>query len=141
MSEHQQTLDMLARILDAVERTNEAVTRLAEAIAGARAKLEADKAIGKAQAVAVEPPKTEAPKAQPVKAPPPKAETPKAEAPAATYQDAANAVTRLAKAKGREAAVAVLQRFGATKLPDVPETRWGEVVAACEQALAAEEIV
>lgn len=54
----------------------------------------------------------------------------------ATYQDAAAAVTKLSRAKGREAAVAVLQQFEAAKLPDVKPEQFAAVIAACEKAMA-----
>ena len=55
-----------------------------------------------------------------------------AEAP--TYQATADAVTKLAKAKGRDAAVAVLTKFGAAKLPDVKPEQFAAIIAACEKA-------
>jgi len=51
-----------------------------------------------------------------------------------TYQQAAKAVTALAAAKGRPAAVAVLEQFGVAKLPDVKPEQYEAVVAACEAA-------
>jgi hypothetical protein len=53
---------------------------------------------------------------------------------APTYQDTADAVTKLARAKGRDAAVAVLAKFGAAKLPDVQPAQFAAVIAACEEA-------
>jgi hypothetical protein len=53
---------------------------------------------------------------------------------APTYQDTADAVTKLARAKGRDAAVAVLARFGAAKLPEVKPEQFAAVIAACEEA-------
>lgn len=58
---------------------------------------------------------------------------------AATYSDAAAAVTALAKAKGRDAAVAVLKDFGAAKLPDIKPEDFAAVIAACEKAATAEQ--
>lgn len=58
-------------------------------------------------------------------------------APALTYQDAATAVTNLAKAKGRDTAVAVLGKFGAAKLPDVKPEQFADVVKACKEAAEA----
>ena len=55
-----------------------------------------------------------------------------AEAP--TYQATADAVTKLARTKGRETAVAVLTKFGAAKLPDVKPEQFADVIAACEAA-------
>lgn len=53
---------------------------------------------------------------------------------APTYQDTANAVTKLARTKGRDAAVALLSKFGAGKLPDVMPEQFAAVIAACEEA-------
>ena len=44
----------------------------------------------------------------------------------------ADAVTKLAREKGREAAVAVLTKFGAAKLPDVKPEHFAAVIAECE---------
>jgi len=52
-----------------------------------------------------------------------------------TYQDTAAAITKLARAKGRDAAVAVLSNLGAAKLPDVKPAQYADVIAACNQAL------
>jgi hypothetical protein len=82
--------------------------------------------------------KTETPKAEAAE---PSAATPEqkaepAAAEAATYQDAASAITKLSRAKGRDAAVAVLQQFGAAKLPDVKPEQFADVIAAAEEAMA-----
>ena len=53
---------------------------------------------------------------------------------APTFQDTADAVTKLARPKGRDAAVAVLSKFGAGKLPDVKPEQFAAVIAACEEA-------
>ena len=53
---------------------------------------------------------------------------------APTYQATADAVTKLARTKGREVAVAVLTKFGAAKLPDVKPEQFAAVIAACEEA-------
>lgn len=76
------------------------------------------------------------PKAAPSKASATPAEAP-ADAPAVDYDSAARAITNLAKAQGRDAAVAVLARFGASRLPDVAAEHFAAVIDACEQALAA----
>ena len=54
--------------------------------------------------------------------------------PAATpnYQATADAVTKLAREKGRDAAIAVLTKFGASKLPDVKPEQFAAVIAECE---------
>ena len=53
---------------------------------------------------------------------------------APTYQATADAVTKLARTKGRNAAVAVLNEFGAAKLPDVKPEQFAAIIAACEKA-------
>lgn len=55
--------------------------------------------------------------------------------PAVTYKEAAEAVTKLSRTKGRDAAIAVLKSFGADKLPDVKPEDFAAVVAACQAAL------
>ena len=50
-------------------------------------------------------------------------------------QATADAVTKLARTKGRDAAVAVLNEFGAAKLPDVKPEQFAAIIAACEKAL------
>lgn len=51
---------------------------------------------------------------------------------APTYQATADAVTKLAREKGRDAAIAVLIKFGASKLPDVKPEQFAAVIAECE---------
>lgn len=53
---------------------------------------------------------------------------------APTYQATADAVTKLARTKGRDAAVAVLNEFDAAKLPDVKPEQFAAIIAACEKA-------
>ena len=48
---------------------------------------------------------------------------------APTYQDAAAAVTKLSKASGRDAAVALLAEFGAAKLPEVKPEDFAALIA------------
>lgn len=52
-----------------------------------------------------------------------------------TYEDAKAAVTNVVKAKGREAGLAVLAKFGAESLLAVPADQWAAVIAACGEAL------
>lgn len=47
-----------------------------------------------------------------------------------TYADAAAAVTALINSNGRDAALALLKRFGATNLKGVDPARYGELIAA-----------
>lgn len=65
-------------------------------------------------------------------APEQKAES--SEAKPATYDDAAKAITGLAKAKGRDAAMAVLAQFSAAKLPDVKPEDFAAVITAATEA-------
>jgi hypothetical protein len=51
------------------------------------------------------------------------------------YKTTAEAVTKLSRAKGRDAAVAVLKSFGADKLPDVKPEQFADVIAACQAAM------
>jgi hypothetical protein len=82
------------------------------------------------QLIQEDPPKTKkAKKEEPAPAPEP--ETPKA----VTYAEAASAVTKLVKEKGREAAKALLAGFNATNLKEIPEARFADVIAAAENAL------
>lgn len=55
---------------------------------------------------------------------------------APTYQAAASAMTKLARTKGREAAVAVLKQFGVSKLPEVKPEDFAAFISACEEAEA-----
>lgn len=80
-------------------------------------------------------PVVEAPKAtetQPTEASAPTESTATEVAQEVTYKEAADAVTKLARTKGREAAVAVLTKFGAAKLPDVKPEHFAAVIAECE---------
>lgn len=82
-----------------------------------------------------------APKAEPTKAkaeqPTPAAE-PHAEQPVATYEQVKTAILEVSRAKGRDAAVALLAQFGAARDPelqDKPET-FGPFVAAAKALLS-----
>ena len=57
------------------------------------------------------------------------------EAAAPTYQDAAGAITKLSRTKGRDAAVALLYRFKASKLPDVQPDQFAEIIEAANAAM------
>lgn len=56
-----------------------------------------------------------------------------------SYQDAAKAITDLARAKGRTAAEEVLKRFGAEKLPQVKAEDFAAVIAACSTTQESEQ--
>lgn len=75
------------------------------------------------------------PAVEPVADPAPTQPTAEAVAdPAPSYKDVAASVTKLAREKGRDAALAVLTKFGAAKLPDVKPDCFAAVIAACEEA-------
>jgi len=57
------------------------------------------------------------------------------EAKAPTYQATADAITKLARTKGRDAAIAVLTKFGASKLPDIQPNDFQKVIDACAEAM------
>lgn len=76
----------------------------------------------------------EAPANEPPETKPAKKEKPAAKA-EATYDDAKKAILDLSSDKGREAAVAVLAKFGAGKLPEVDESKYAEVVAEAQAAM------
>lgn len=58
-----------------------------------------------------------------------------ADTPVVDYKQAAEAVTKLSRTKGRDAAVAVLKEFKADKLPDVKPEDFAAVVKACADAM------
>lgn len=89
-----------------------------------------------AAAVTAAPEKTADASSQPVEsaAPAPQAST-AADTPVVTYKEAAEAVTKLSRTKGRDAAIAVLKSFGADKLPDVKTEDFAAVVQACTDAM------
>lgn len=60
-----------------------------------------------------------------------------ADAPAVTYQETANAITSLAKAKGRAAAMEVLASFGLAKLPDAQPEQFADIIIAAAQKAGA----
>lgn len=51
-----------------------------------------------------------------------------------TYDEAASAVTTLARTKGRDVAIEVLGKFGIVKLPDAKSEQYAEIIAACTEA-------
>lgn len=51
------------------------------------------------------------------------------------YDDAAKAVTRLSKTKGRDAAIALLGSFGWASLKEAKPEQYAEVIAAAEKAM------
>lgn len=59
---------------------------------------------------------------------------------AATYDDAKELVKEVAKTKGRDAAVGLLQRFGVSKLPDLKPDQYGALVEHAKEVLAGAEV-
>lgn len=59
-----------------------------------------------------------------------------ADAPAIAIADVNAAIIALAKAKGRDAAVAVLGTFGVAKAPELKVDQYADVVAATKKAMA-----
>lgn len=63
-------------------------------------------------------------------------EQPAGDAPAIAIADVNAAIIGLAKAKGRDAAVAVLKEFGVAKAPELKADQYAAVVAAAKKAMA-----
>lgn len=57
--------------------------------------------------------------------------------PEVTYQDAAAAITQLSKVKGRDAAIALLKKFGVNKLPELNAEYFAAVVADAKAQVGA----
>lgn len=55
--------------------------------------------------------------------------------PACTADDARKALMKVAAAKGKDAAAAVLKQFSAAKVTELAPQHWPEFIAACEGAL------
>lgn len=128
---------LLADLLQEQRDTRAAIASLAEALAGVRATTATTAVIAAAKA---------SPAARLVTATAPAAAVPTPSAPAAitvestagapSYQDAAVAITNLSKTKGREVAVALLNRFDAAKLPEVKPEQFADLIAAVALELA-----
>jgi len=84
----------------------------------------------------VAPPAAAPPAAAPPAAAPPAAAPPAAAPPAAaaaiTKDACVQAITKLATAHGRQAAVDVLSQFNASNLNDVSEGHWPALIEACD---------
>ena len=72
------------------------------------------------------------PKAEPVPEPAPEPEAPPADK--ITSTQVAQALVALMKDKGRDAGVAVLQQFGASKVPEIKAKDYPKVLAAIKAA-------
>jgi len=133
--------DLLAELLAEQRRNTEAIIGLAEALAGIRAK--AATTVKAAKEQAPEPEQTPAPKPA---AAAPTAPAPAPSAPAATtvvspsepaiaVAEVNAAIIGLAKARGRDTAVAVLQQFGVVKVPELKPEQYADVIAAAQKAM------
>lgn len=111
--------------------------RLAAAAAPTPAKRATIKAAPAAASVAAASPTTEAaPTPQPAAAPTP-APAAAANLAAPTIEQARKLVIELGQKKGRDAVMALLTKFGASKLPEVPPHQYAAVIADATTALAA----
>ena len=138
---------LLADLLQEQRDTREAITSLAEAIAGIRAKTVATPIPATTDAVKAKPaPKSAAPVAAPVTAAP----TAEAPVPSAavvqtaesaseppSYQTVATVITQLSKLKTRNFAMELLQTFGVNKLPEAKPDQYAAILAAASQAVLA----
>ena len=138
---------LLADLLQEQRDTREAITSLAEAIAGIRAKTVAAPIPATTDAVKAKP----APKpAAPVGAPATAAPTAEAPVPSAavvqtaesaseppSYQTVATVITQLSKLKTRNFAMELLQTFGVNKLPEAKPDQYAAILAAASQAVLA----
>lgn len=52
-----------------------------------------------------------------------------------TYKEVSDAIVGLANAKGRGAAIAILEQFGIAKLPEAKADQYAAIISACEEAL------
>ena len=81
-----------------------------------------------------------APKAEPALQPEPEPTPEPAsfpDTPSYSYMDAAAAITKLSRTKGRDAAVALLYKFKASKLPEVQPDDYAEIIEAANAAMGA----
>lgn len=118
--------DLIAAISKGIPTTAEQV---AAVVTEAKAEAKAEK---KTKAEKVDKAETEAPKSDeaPAATQEPKDEpAAAADEPVYTYQDAANAITAVSKAKGRDAAVALLAAFGAKNLKEVKPEDYAALIA------------
>lgn len=133
MSEHEQMMNMMADLIQATAANGEAITRLAEALAGIRSKTvaaqaETEKVIAKAKTEPAAP-------ANPPAAPPPAALPVQA---ALDYKaDVAPTMAKLLATKGAPAVVALLATFGVKKGVDLPADKLADALAAATSALGA----
>ena len=123
--------DLIKAISNGIPTTAQQVAAVVEEAAEVKAEAPA-KTEKKAKAE-----KAKTPKVEQAATPEPKEEAAPAadDEPDATYQDAAAAITALSKTKGRDAAVALLKKFGASKLPEVKPEDFAAIVAEAKAAM------
>lgn len=124
-------MSLEASIQENTAAIRELIATLAKGITPTANQVAAVVSEGKAQKVA--------PKAEPVVESTPPASEPESFPGATeyTYQDAAAAITKLSRVKGRDAAVSLLYRFKASKLPDVQPDQYAEIIEAANAAMGA----
>ena len=123
---------LLADLLQEQRCTREAITSLAEAIAGIRA--------NSVDILSTKPVATQATTAPTAEAPVPStAVVPTAESASETpsYQTVATVITQLSKLKTRIFAMELLQTFGVNKLPEAKPDQYAAILAAASQAVLA----
>ena len=123
---------LLADLLQEQRCTREAITSLAEAIAGIRA--------NSVDILSTKPVATQATTAPTAEAPVPSAAVvPTAESASEppSYQTVATVITQLSKLKTRNFAMELLQTFGVNKLPEAKPDQYAAILAAASQAVLA----
>lgn len=136
--------DLLAEILEEQKNTRCAVILLAEALAGIRNKVEKAKAetttvIEKAKATvaingASSTPESSSPADAVAQEPAPVAPSPAPVAASVDYETVKKAIVKMTGTKGRDAVVALLQTFGASKGPDLKPEQFAEFITAAGAA-------
>lgn len=119
----------------AINENTQAIRELIAALAKGQTPTAAQVQAVREEVTQAEKPKA---KAEPKPAPEASAPTPAEtfpDTPGVTYQDAAAAITKLSRTKGRDAAVALLYRFKASKLPDVQPDQYFEIIEAAKAAM------
>ncbi len=123
---------LLADLLQEQRGTREAITSLAEAIAGIRAKSVDTLSTKPVAAQSAAAPTAEVPVPSAAAAP-----TAESASEPPSYQTVANVVTQLSKLKGRNTALELLQTFGVNKLSEAKPDQYAAILAATAEAVLA----
>ena len=123
---------LLADLLQEQRGTREAITSLAEAIAGIRAKSVDTLSTKPVAAQSAAAPTAEVPVPSAAAAP-----TAESASEPPSYQTVANVVTQLSKLKGRNTALELLQTFGVNKLSEAKPDQHAAILAAAAEAVLA----